>query len=1188
MEGVEVNLKSMALNAHVPSNTFSSLIAPRMGCNELVWIPCTAGTGSQTRSVAVKPPTTGSIASSGGGTTSPTKAAASILTPATQSAVQNHLIIDLSEWPMIDHGPTISIPAAFHYRAGVEDHNIDRCLTYHVTSSNSTLFACGTPLVTNSDKGTLSLVPNPGACGSSTLTVYLEDCASIDPETGCAMRSPDHVLYIHTLRTENTATNPASNGDGTPHPPLSSTLPVESAKKVIVPAPGAYMATPINSLTRAGEDPATGGLTFYPDPTAAGAAPTDLHAPYSFPLPNLFEVREDSCLRDQVQGLLERTKAAAEAFENSNAANVSAAANDLNPSGRLDCAFPFSNVLAPCYSSIATPFEYLSGLCGPSSWVAQPSDEMRTNPIFEDIARSIDESALTDRLEGIKKASSISEAASEELCALLARVAVLRQVDGGVEGQRGSVAVLEELTQRRAESIGFASMADIGTKEPILQDGAVKPLAEEQVSVQRKCEQLMDALLMAAKTFCFYGRFVEALEAAEVACRGSERYIGKDSHVHLSALVSVGTCCALRGDFVAASKSFETAVDISDMVHGSTSAATAIIVCLLATSYCQHGDIATGISCLQRAQRIYATLLGRAEAVASQSIQSASPVTASQTALVTDLRLRASMVAAYISVWRLAAGELHRDADSAGAVQELVSAIGLAEDSIYQEQQLQEDGGLIPTSTSSLAIDESLSASRRSAVLALINTQLGHLLLSRRDATAIERFEEAARLVAQAAVTAEDEETQGPQSPPSSASTVAELKLMAVVASGSIVAARMASNDMFNEGNIPLIEGSLATLGALVGERHIIYCRHVAILGQLTRFTDDTIALNVHVGFLRTRETVRSVMCEPSLDAAVIASVCALTSLQQAKSNPATISTSFDSSNDVAISSLQLAVGFALEAIEVIGGCDALFGNTIATESMLESVVEPMCIAVFSAVHEPLPQLVIGRLERRIASLRAVHGETSLRLMEPLLNLGTAFYLEGNYQNAHHYLSKALKVADTINLIFLLGHLFKPAVHLTATQVQERNRVAGDRLQVHQSVQFSIILFAIAGVYVAQGNADDAQSTYLQAQAALELAHMQTSLATSLILTGLSKFLHSEGHYGDSLAHIEKADGILREFHLSVGHESHNAFSVVPTAGKVILATVEEVKAIIGERTRSKGYSLCKQVDGRHRFVVYL
>ena len=1263
-EGIEANLKTMALNEKPPANTFLSLVPPQMGCNEAVWIACTPGTGTQTRSVAVS----GGSSNSGAdhhSPPSPTKGSGA--TPSGGSDAphhQHHLIIDLSAWPMIDRAPSIIVPALRH-KATVADHGLDRCLQYHVTASNPTLFASGTPIVADPQRGMLTLVPNPNACGSATLTVFLEDAASVDPQTGEALRSAPVHLYVHTMRTENTAVCPASNGDGTPHPPLTSSLPAESLRKIISPTPSTFAAVPITAKAAVRCDPLTGATAFLPHPTALAAPPTSLHTPYAFPLPNLFEVREDSCLRDQLQGLLDRAQAASEAFDDATAggngngnganANGEAAATDLRFTGRLDCAFPFSTVLSPCFSSIATPFEVAAALLGPTVWRAPSlysSAPPSTIAAVAEIAASIDDAALSTRLaaiignaDGSSGSSPLffeDEAKEAEVCALLERIADLRLVDGGAEAssddtingdlspsQQAAVSAVEALTRRRAAAIGLSSMAEIGEKEAILQTSSVRPQSEEQAALLSKAEALVDSLLLASRCFAHYGRFVEALEAAEAAAKAADKYVGKDSRAHLAALIAVGTAAGLRGDFVGAARTLEGAADVSEMVCGAGSATTALTVMLLGAAYAQHGDITTGISFLQRTQRAFATILdSRASAASSPSVA----VTANNdapTLIATDVRLRAAIAAGLIAHYRstvefTAPGDEEgttppTEAEVDGWLHEVASAVTVAEDAVAAHARSQHDGeaeansGTSP-SAGAAYVDEALSASGRSAHIAVLHSIAATILLGKREARGLDHMAAAADALTRAADEAEaegaaeaqsrlaavrllaegstaDQQQQrrasgnGASSSPSLCSArLAPLKLHAAAMAASVVCARLTANDAFNAANGPDVEASLAAVGALCGDRHPIHSRLVALLGQLTRFSDEGIGASVHVAMLRTREAVRSVLCVPSIDAAVIASCCALTSLQQAE---ATVLPRPPTGPERA-ERLRLAVAFAEEACDAIASCDALFGNTYATEHTLRSVVEPACLAVFSAAHAPLPPLVVGRLERRIGALRTLRGDTSLSLVEPLLNFGTAAYLTGDYQSAHHFLAKSLKVADTINLIFLLGHLFRPAVHLTASQAQERNRVAADRLQIHQSAQFAAILFGIAGVYVAQGNADDAQSTYLQAQAALELAHMQTSLATSAILASLAKFLYSEGHYGDALAHTEKAAATLREFHLSVGSDSHNAYSVVPTAGRVALGRVDEVAAVIAERARAKGYTLCKQHDGRHRFVVYL
>lgn len=212
-----------------------------------------------------------------------------------------------------------------------------------------------------------------------------------------------------------------------------------------------------------------------------------------------------------------------------------------------------------------------------------------------------------------------------------------------------------------------------------------------------------------------------------------------------------------------------------------------------------------------------------------------------------------------------------------------------------------------------------------------------------------------------------------------------------------------------------------------------------------------------------------------------------------------------------------------------------------------------------------------------------------MQLVEPFYLLGVIHYIQDDFTGSHHFLSKSLKCADTINFLFLLGHLFKPAAQLTTSDAAERNRVAKERLQPPQALQFASILFAIASTYTAQGNTEDAQTTFLQSLAALELAQCGHSLATAHTMASLSKLLYDEGHYGDAIAHILKAIALVDEYHVSIGEEAVNNTSYIREVGQLYSkADLEEVLRVIRVRLGGKGYMLTRHFDSNHRFMVQM
>jgi tetratricopeptide (TPR) repeat protein len=239
----------------------------------------------------------------------------------------------------------------------------------------------------------------------------------------------------------------------------------------------------------------------------------------------------------------------------------------------------------------------------------------------------------------------------------------------------------------------------------------------------------------------------------------------------------------------------------------------------------------------------------------------------------------------------------------------------------------------------------------------------------------------------------------------------------------------------------------------------------------------------------------------------------------------------------------------------------------------LIAMIERCVVAVYSRARCPVSNNILFRLEESVRVAKQNYGEGSDHVIDPLLNLAEAYYTLGSFDKAHHCLTRALKIADAVNMIFLLGHLFKPAAQLSQTDVQERNRMVSDRLSPATAAMFANILFAIAAVFEAEGKLEDAQGTQLQALAALEIAGLSTTLSACEVLGALARILFRDGHYGDALAYMEKSYNILLEYHETS----------VPTIREVFWSI-----HVIGVQLRKSGYMLMRHVDSRHRFAIYI
>jgi tetratricopeptide (TPR) repeat protein len=257
--------------------------------------------------------------------------------------------------------------------------------------------------------------------------------------------------------------------------------------------------------------------------------------------------------------------------------------------------------------------------------------------------------------------------------------------------------------------------------------------------------------------------------------------------------------------------------------------------------------------------------------------------------------------------------------------------------------------------------------------------------------------------------------------------------------------------------------------------------------------------------------------------------------------------------------------------------CDHLIGairvaKACKLEARLQRLISRLML-VHGRLREPVPEEIIVIAEEMYDRIRHALGEGSITCLEPLQNLAEAAYAAGHQERAHHFLTKALKIADANNMIFLLGPLFKPAAQLSTTDLNERNRLAANRLDTSRATSFAAVLFSIACVFEAQHRSHEAQSTLLQVLAALELSQQHNSIRTAETLRALGTILYRDGFYGDAMAYCEKALALLLEFH--------------PTA-KEPIALAEAAIDVIDKQLQSSGYVLSRHSESRYRFAVFL
>eukprot|EP01065_Artemidia_motanka_P041205 TRINITY_DN52_c1_g1_i2.p1 TRINITY_DN52_c1_g1~~TRINITY_DN52_c1_g1_i2.p1 ORF type:complete len:1141 (+),score=375.16 TRINITY_DN52_c1_g1_i2:113-3535(+) len=199
--------------------------------------------------------------------------------------------------------------------------------------------------------------------------------------------------------------------------------------------------------------------------------------------------------------------------------------------------------------------------------------------------------------------------------------------------------------------------------------------------------------------------------------------------------------------------------------------------------------------------------------------------------------------------------------------------------------------------------------------------------------------------------------------------------------------------------------------------------------------------------------------------------------------------------------------------------------------------IQSIFVEMVMALSAPVDDAVIGRYYDMTQLCSAVYGEQDAHVVEPLQNLAELHFRRGEYDRTHHYLARALSVVDSQNMHFLLGNLFRPASQLKAAEVEERNRLASERMTPQQCQVFGILLSQIATTYEAQKRLREAESSYMQTLATFEIAQAATHLGVCYALDGLARLLHHQGMHGDALSYFEKAATLRSDAHPTLTEE---------------------------------------------------
>ena len=219
-----------------------------------------------------------------------------------------------------------------------------------------------------------------------------------------------------------------------------------------------------------------------------------------------------------------------------------------------------------------------------------------------------------------------------------------------------------------------------------------------------------------------------------------------------------------------------------------------------------------------------------------------------------------------------------------------------------------------------------------------------------------------------------------------------------------------------------------------------------------------------------------------------------------------------------------------------------------------------------------LPQPdVVNQYTEFANEVQQVYGEWDTHNVYPILNLAEVCYITKNYNLAHRHFAKALAIVDSQNMHFLLGNLFKPASQLKAAEVQERNRLAYERMPPQHCIHLGMILAQIATVYEKQAMFKEAENSYMQTLAALEIAGQPQSIGVCFALDGLARLLYFQGLHGDAISYFDKAYQIR-----------YNYFSHLRDEIQLSLKNMQ----IVDAKLRQLGYHLVRH-DVNTKFPIY-
>ena len=207
---------------------------------------------------------------------------------------------------------------------------------------------------------------------------------------------------------------------------------------------------------------------------------------------------------------------------------------------------------------------------------------------------------------------------------------------------------------------------------------------------------------------------------------------------------------------------------------------------------------------------------------------------------------------------------------------------------------------------------------------------------------------------------------------------------------------------------------------------------------------------------------------------------------------------------------------------ELINGADSFRISALLSEGF---ITDPSC-----------PEEVDAVMDEMLMGQRRLHGEFATSLTPLLRDTAELRFAHGRYEEALELFGQALKIADTRNLLYLLGTLFKPEMLLSSQETSDRNRLAKERGMHSDSAEcLGTLLFQIGQCHEVNSNCEHSIAAYHKALAVFEMSDLISHPCVVATLASVGRVLVSSGKPGDAIVYLDRAKDICFTHHVNYG-----------------------------------------------------